>query len=83
MKILGRLAVKYADDVDDKGFFTVRDEDRVVLSREGRELSFPAKAVLNRSGMILLDPRKTGEAEYRFEPFWLHRMLVETQSQSL
>jgi hypothetical protein len=74
---LERLAVKYVDDVNDEGFFTVLDEDRVVVPFGGQELSFPAKAVLNRSGMKLLDPRKEGEAEYRFEPFWLHRMLVE------
>ena len=83
MTLLQRLAVMYADDVDDSGFFTVRDEDRVEVRYSGRQLAFPVKPVLNRSGLTLSDPRKEGEEEYRFEPFWLHRMLVKEHQERL
>jgi hypothetical protein len=77
LKVLGQLALEYADSVDSQGFFTIHDGDQVVVSHSGRQMTFDAETVLNRSGMILLDPRKEGEERIRFEPFWLHRMLAE------
>ena len=35
------------------------------------------KKILERSGLKHFDPRRTGTPQYRFEPVWMHRLLVE------
>jgi hypothetical protein len=79
VSLLRRVAVKYLQDrqIDDRGYFPVRDGDAVTVEYEGRPYTFPVKRILDRSGLIVTDPRGEGIAKYRFEPFWVHRLLVE------
>jgi hypothetical protein len=64
--------------LDSYGFFRLHDQEMIQCNYEGRQMSFPAHRVLNRSGLKHLDPRTPGARRYRFEPIWLHRMLVDS-----
>jgi hypothetical protein len=83
MQLLEGVAAKYLDEdrLDEQGCFSVRYDDVIRASHEGRELRFPAFRILNRSGLKYLDPREPGSRKYRFEPVWLHRLLVEKYSE--
>lgn len=83
MRLLEAVAVKYLQEqkVDDLGFFTVRPNDEITVRHHDRECTFPVKRILNRSGLIYVDPRPTGGDNYRFEPVWLHRLLVEKHNE--
>jgi hypothetical protein len=63
--------------VDDHGYFVVRPDDVLRLSYAGQQLTFPVQRVLHRSGLKVVDPRVAGEFRYRFEPVWMHRLLVD------
>jgi hypothetical protein len=79
LELLEGVAVKYLleNRVDSEGFFTVRNDDVITVDYHSRRLSFPVFRILDRSGLKNLDPRDPGNARYRFEPVWLHRLLVE------
>jgi hypothetical protein len=79
LELLEGVAVKYLleNRVDSEGFFNVRDDDAVTVDYHGRRLSFPVFRILDRSGLKYLDLREPGSHRYRFEPVWLHRLLVE------
>jgi hypothetical protein len=79
IRLLQEVAVKYLveNHVDDQGFFEVGRDDRICVTHLGRELSFPVRQILNRSGMKHVDPCQPEPLKYRFEPIWLHRFLVE------
>ncbi|MCO6458589.1 MAG: hypothetical protein J5I93_25055 [Pirellulaceae bacterium] len=85
VELLERVAVRYArpDLVDDQGFFQVAPEDRIELTRAGRQLSFSVERILNRSGMKHLELGGRDVARYRFEPIWFHRLLVEMHNDRL
>jgi hypothetical protein len=78
--LLEELAAKVLreDRVDAFGFFALHDDDMIECVYEGQRLSFPALRIINRSGLKHLDPRTPGDGRYRFEPIWLHRMLVDS-----
>jgi hypothetical protein len=64
--------------VDSYGFFVLDERDVIESDYRGQRLSFPAHLILNRSGLKHPDPRTPGARRYRFEPFWLHRLLVDS-----
>jgi hypothetical protein len=79
LRLLEGVAVKYLNErkVDQQGCFAVRAGDTITVAYEQSELTFPVKRILNRSGLIFVDPRQTNGSNYRYEPIWLHRLLVE------
>ena len=77
-KLLEAVAAKYLDEhrVNRLGYFDVVDDDRVVVEHEGQTISVPVPRLLNRSGLVTLDPVLPVAQRYRFEPFWIHRHLL-------
>jgi hypothetical protein len=83
LQLLERVAVKYLqeDRLDGEGFFPVEEDDVIVTEYEGKELQFPVRRILERSGLMYMDPRDPGTPRYRFEPIWFHRLLVEKHNE--
>ena len=83
--LLENLAVKVLREgrVDDYGFFALHDDDMIDCQYQGQRLSFPAIRILDRSGLKHHDPRTPGDGRYRFEPIWLHRMLVDAYNRRI
>jgi hypothetical protein len=79
LKILEQIAVSpvVRDEVDDWGYFPVRDEDYVSVQHSGKTYSFSVRRVLNHSGLADVECRGAGVTRVRFEPAWMHRLLVE------
>jgi hypothetical protein len=64
--------------IDDHGFFDVRAADTLsFVDDQGQARSVGLRNLLDRSGLILLDPDQSDKTAYRFEPLWLHATLVE------
>ena len=78
-KLLEELAAKVLREglVDSDGLFAIHDDDVVEYDHLGQRRSFPAHRVINRSSVKQLDPRTSGDSRYRFEPVWLHCMLMD------
>lgn len=83
MRLLEGVAVKYLQEgkVDEQGHFAVAEDDVITVTYYDRKCSFPVRRILNRSGLIFVDPRAKDFSKYRFEPFWLHRLLVEKHNE--
>ena len=83
VRLLEELSAKVLreDRLDSHGFFWVSDHETIDCTHGGQQLSFPAHQILDRSGLTHLDPRTPGARRYRFEPVWLHRMLVDSYNQ--
>ncbi len=79
LQFLEAIAVKYAaaDRIDQLGYFDVTREDQVVIQEKGKPIAVPVRPVLNRSGLVTVDPRSPSSPRFRFEPFWFHRLLVQ------
>lgn len=78
LQLVECVAIKYIqeNEVDANGFFAVHEEDHIEVVHEESLMRFPVLRILDRSGLKYLDPRKPGESRYRFEPIWLHRLLI-------
>ena len=78
--LLENLAAKVLneDRVDSHGFFCLSDTESIECTHDGKLKRFSAHRILERSGLKHLDPRTPGPRRYRFEPIWLHRMLVDS-----
>lgn len=64
--------------LDGQGFFDVRGEDSLsCVDEQGRTRTVGLRALLDRSGVVLLNLKQIEKTEYRFEPVWLHATLVE------
>jgi hypothetical protein len=83
LQLLEAVAVKYAGEerIDEQGFFDVASSDQVVIKENGAPISVPVQTVLNRSGLVTVDPRLPYSQRFRFEPFWFHRLLVQTHQE--
>ena len=57
----------------------VTDADSVDISVSGEPHSIPVADVLDRSGVAVLRNDNATQRKYRFEPLWMHRLLVETE----
>jgi hypothetical protein len=79
VKLLEAVAAKYVDEhrVDRLGYFDVVDDDRVVVDHADKTVSVPVRRLLNHSGVVTLDPILPVAQRYRFEPFWVHRLLLK------
>lgn len=81
-QLLEAVAVKYVSEVDSLGFFPVLSNDHVVfLGADGVEDDVLVTDLLDLSGVALLNPADLTTPQYRFEPFWIHRFLVEEMEQ--
>lgn len=78
IQLMKDIATKYAVETDERGYFDVSDDDRVLANVGGESISVPVKRILNRSGLINVDPLDPVAGRFRFEPFWFHRALVQT-----
>lgn len=58
------------------GWFKVDNNEKVGITLGGVEYTTTVKSLLNRSGLITIDPIDDKFSKYRFEPFWIHRYLV-------
>jgi hypothetical protein len=72
------LAVKYTI-VDNKGYFSVQPTDFIEFSSSSTKQNFKVNvaSLLNRSGLITLEPFNDKSMKYRFEPLWLHDYLIK------
>jgi hypothetical protein len=79
LRLLEALAAKYVneDRVDRYGYFDVLNQDRVEILHHGEPVSVSASELLNRSGLVTLDPAIPVAQRYRFEPLWIHRLLLQ------
>jgi hypothetical protein len=79
LELLEAVAVKYIqeDRVDRYGYFEVFDDDLVILPNEDKSTSVRVSQLLNRSGLVTLDPAIPVAQRYRFEPLWIHRLLLQ------
>ena len=80
LHLLEELAAKVVreDRVDSHGFFSLDEHETIHIDYQGKPLEFQAHRILDRSGLKHLDPRTPGARRYRFEPIWLHPMLVDS-----
>jgi len=85
LQLLQQAAVKpfVENKLDGEGYFDVPSDQVIAINWRGQQLSFPVQRVLDRSGLKIDDPRQTGTPRYRFEPIWLHRLLVEMHNERL
>jgi hypothetical protein len=85
LQLLQGAAVKVLAEgrVDDNGSFPLSEADVVEVDYRGRRLVFPVKRILDRSGLKHFDPRQPGPPKYRFEPIWMHRLLVTMYNERL
>jgi len=85
LRCLQAVAVKYSDlaALDDRGYFAVGKPGVVEVPWKGRILNVPVVKLLNRSGFAVVDLYNVDETRYRFEPFWMHRLLVEMHHEQI
>ncbi len=83
VKLLEAVAAKYVNEhrVNGQGYFDVIDDDVVVVEHQDATVSVPVRRLLNRSGLVNLDPVLPVASRYRFEPFWFHRHLLSKHYQ--
>ena len=79
VKLLEAVAAKYVDQhrVDRLGYFDVLEQDQVVVQHDGESVSVSVRSLLNHSGVVTLDPVLPVAQRYRFEPVWVHRLLLQ------
>lgn len=79
VKLLEAVAVKYSDEdrLFPDGYFAVAPQDHVSVVHDGDTVSVSVERLLNRSGLVNLNPLDPGTPHYRFEPFWFHRLLIQ------
>ena len=77
LELLETIAAKYADVVEPDGSFPVAESDMVTIDVDGESVCVPVARVLNRSGLVTVDPFDVSTLRYRFEPLWFHRLLTQ------
>jgi hypothetical protein len=68
--------IKMSEIKDKKGWFLVKNNDKIEIKIDDVSYSTTVKALLNRSGLVLAEPIDSKISKYRFEPFWLHEYLI-------
>jgi hypothetical protein len=81
-RALEEVAVRYAEEINDSGVFTVTSEDTVPVSADDGSLlgEVRVRTLLNHSGVAFLTTRAT-TTRYHFDPFWVHSHLIERYNQ--
>lgn len=74
---LAKIAADFASKQQSDGSFIVNSTDMVSVEVGDRDVSLRVVDVLDRSGLVALDPLHVSERRYRFEPRWVGRHLVE------
>lgn len=77
LELLETIAAKYASVVEPDGSFPVVQSDMVKIDVDGESVCVPVSRVLNRSGLVTVDPFDVSTSRYRFEPLWFHRLLTK------
>jgi hypothetical protein len=77
LRLLEAVAAKTLREgrVDQRGYFSV-PEDWTIDSPDGR-MPVSVIQILNRSGLVSVDPAHPLSQRFRFEPFWFHRLLAQ------
>ena len=70
------IAVKHAK-TKSHGRFKLRPNEKHFFTYQGKTWSVNPVDLLNRSGLVTVEPFDTDEGEYRFSPFWIHRYLLD------
>ena len=85
LKLLEQVATRTLcrGEVDEWGYFAVGDDDYVAAQHAGRRYLFPVARVMNHSGLADVECRGSGETRCRFEPAWMHRLLVDMHNDRL
>ncbi|WP_205503337.1 ATP-binding protein [Rufibacter psychrotolerans] len=67
--------IKYKNKVDSIGYFEVSPNDEVTvvqnLTSGPRRFTVKVTSLLNRSGIIFLNPISLESTKYKFEPYWI------------
>lgn len=64
--------------LDKQGYFEVLTTDHITFTdRNKQSVTVKLQSLLNRSGLIMLDPSDLMRTRYRFEPFWVQMHLIE------
>jgi len=58
------------------GWFIVNNNEKVSVDIDGSVYITTVKSLLNRSGLITIDPMDSKLSKYRFEPFWVHEYIL-------
>jgi len=74
--LLENVAASYSSSVKADGTFSVPSDANVKVEMNGGDVMVSVKGLLNRSGLVTIQPFGKATNEYRFEPFWLHRFLT-------
>ncbi|WP_271765922.1 hypothetical protein [Aquimarina algiphila] len=65
------------DEIEEKnGWFKVDNNETVSINLGGIVYTTTVKSLLNRSGLITIDPIDDKYSKYRFEPFWIHEYIL-------
>jgi hypothetical protein len=81
-----KIAAAYSTKakLDKFGYFYVTFEDTVTAKdAKGSDITFKTRDVLDRSGLIFLNPADYRIIRYRFEPLWLQLHLIERYNRRL
>ena len=73
LKLVEDIAFRYGKSLDSTGYFVVKFSDS---QRVGDGSEIPVRDILNRSGLVDIDPLVFQTLRYRFYPTWLHGYLV-------
>lgn len=65
------------------GWFIVNNNKRVSVAINGSVYTTTVKSLLNRSGLITIDPMDSKLSKYRFEPFWVHEYILDRTKKNI
>ncbi|NAS12283.1 hypothetical protein [Poritiphilus flavus] len=72
--VLNEINIKEISE--NEGWFIVNNNEKVSIDLDGATYTTTVKSLLNRSGLITIDPIDSKLSKYRFEPFWIHEYLL-------
>lgn len=78
-KILKKMAkhVLIKKELINNGWFFVSGKETLPIKHKGKKYIIPVQEVLVKSNLAQMKPNNLNPQFFRFEPFWLHRYLVE------
>jgi hypothetical protein len=83
LNLLENVAAKYCQSIQADGTFVVASHERVETSFNGGDINVPVRDLLNRSGLVTAEPFGHSKGRVRFEPLWLHRLLISKHASRL
>jgi hypothetical protein len=73
LQVIRKIAAEHSGSVESDGSFRVSELENVFSG----DVSAQVQNVLNRSGLVTVQPLDTVTLQYRFSPVWLHRFFVD------